>query len=67
VQVLRAGYDPAMDRSEFDTAPTRILMHDAKVRAELEAKADIRITCLDGSEIARTTGAVHCLTRPIYR
>jgi len=39
----------------------------AKLRAELEAKAGIRITCLDGSEIAKATGGVHCLTRPIYR
>ena len=37
------------------------------LRATLEAKADITITCLDGDEIAKAAGGVHCLTRPVYR
>lgn len=32
----------------------------------LERLAGIRITCLDGDEIAKATGGVHCLTRPLY-
>lgn len=38
----------------------------SELKAELEAKAGIAITCLSGSEIAKATGGVHCLTRPIY-
>lgn len=41
-------------------------MPDA-LKAELEAKAGIAITCLTGAEIAKATGGVHCLTRPVYR
>lgn len=37
------------------------------LRAELEAAAGIAITCVDGDEIAKATGGVHCLTRPVYR
>lgn len=40
-------------------------MPDA-LRTELEAMANIRITCVSGREIAKATGGVHCLTRPIY-
>lgn len=39
----------------------------AALKAELEAKAGIAITCLAGGEIAKATGGVHCLTRPVYR
>jgi N-dimethylarginine dimethylaminohydrolase len=39
----------------------------AELKAELEDKAGIAITCLAGSEIAKATGGVHCLTRPVYR
>lgn len=34
---------------------------------ELEDKAGIAITCVPGAEIAKATGGVHCLTRPVYR
>jgi N-dimethylarginine dimethylaminohydrolase len=37
------------------------------LKAEIEAKAGIAITCLPGGEIAKATGGVHCLTRPVYR
>jgi N-dimethylarginine dimethylaminohydrolase len=37
------------------------------LKAELEAKAGIAITCLAGGEIAKAAGGVHCLTRPVYR
>lgn len=36
------------------------------IKAELEARAGIAITCLSGREIAKATGGVHCLTRPVY-
>jgi N-dimethylarginine dimethylaminohydrolase len=36
-------------------------------KAELEHKAGISITCVPGTEIAKATGGVHCLTRPVYR
>ena len=36
------------------------------LREALEAKASIRITCVDGREIAKAAGGVHCLTRPLY-
>jgi len=39
----------------------------AALRSELEERAGIRITCLAGTEIAKATGGVHCLTRPVYR
>lgn len=38
-----------------------------EVKAELERRAGITIQCLAGGEIAKATGGVHCLTRPIYR
>jgi N-dimethylarginine dimethylaminohydrolase len=38
----------------------------ADIKAELEQRAKIQISCVDGSEIAKATGGVHCLTRPIY-
>jgi N-dimethylarginine dimethylaminohydrolase len=41
-------------------------MPDA-LKAELEEKAGITIRCVPGSEIAKATGGVHCLTRPVYR
>jgi N-dimethylarginine dimethylaminohydrolase len=34
---------------------------------ELEDKAGVHITCVPGAEIAKATGGVHCLTRPVYR
>lgn len=37
------------------------------LRAALEAAAGISITCLEGDEIAKAAGGVHCLTRPIYK
>jgi N-dimethylarginine dimethylaminohydrolase len=37
-----------------------------ELEAEIEAKAGIRVTCLPGREIAKATGGVHCLTRPVY-
>ena len=39
----------------------------AALKAELEDKAGIRITCVPGGEIAKAAGGVHCLTRPVYR
>ena len=36
------------------------------VKAELEKLAGITINCLHGGEIAKATGGVHCLTRPLY-
>jgi N-dimethylarginine dimethylaminohydrolase len=36
------------------------------LREELEAQAGISITCLEGDEIAKASGGVHCLTRPLY-
>jgi N-dimethylarginine dimethylaminohydrolase len=39
----------------------------APLKAELEEKAGIRIECVSGQEIAKATGGVHCLTRPVYR
>ena len=39
----------------------------AELEAEIEAKAGVRVTCLQGREIAKATGGVHCLTRPVYR
>jgi N-dimethylarginine dimethylaminohydrolase len=36
------------------------------LRLELEDKAGISITCLEGGEIAKASGGVHCLTRPLY-
>jgi N-dimethylarginine dimethylaminohydrolase len=36
-------------------------------KAELESKAGITITTVPGTEIAKATGGVHCLTRPVYR
>jgi N-dimethylarginine dimethylaminohydrolase len=37
------------------------------LKRELEEKAGIAITCVSGAEIAKATGGVHCLTRPVYR
>ena len=37
------------------------------LQKELEDKAGIAITCVPGAEIAKATGGVHCLTRPVYR
>jgi N-dimethylarginine dimethylaminohydrolase len=37
------------------------------LRAELEEAAGVSIACLPGGEIAKATGGVHCLTRPVYR
>ncbi|WP_375398614.1 arginine deiminase family protein [uncultured Sphingomonas sp.] len=37
------------------------------LRRELEARAGITITSVAGDEIAKATGGVHCLTRPVYR
>lgn len=36
------------------------------LRRELEMRAGITIDCVSGSEIAKATGGVHCLTRPVY-
>jgi N-dimethylarginine dimethylaminohydrolase len=38
----------------------------ATLREELETVAGIRLTCLEGDEIAKASGGVHCLTRPLY-
>jgi N-dimethylarginine dimethylaminohydrolase len=38
----------------------------ADMRHALEQAACITVTCLDGSEIAKAAGGVHCLTRPLY-
>jgi N-dimethylarginine dimethylaminohydrolase len=37
------------------------------LKRELESKARISIECVSGGEIAKATGGVHCLTRPVYR
>ena len=39
----------------------------SELKAELEDKAGIRITCVAGAEIAKAAGGVHCLTRPVWR
>lgn len=39
----------------------------AELEAEIEDKAGVTVTCLPGREIAKATGGVHCLTRPVYR
>ena len=39
----------------------------ASLEAELEQKAGITIECVSGREIAKATGGVHCLARPVYR
>jgi len=39
----------------------------AALKGELEETAGITIRCLPGGEIAKATGGVHCLTRPVYR
>ncbi len=36
------------------------------LKAELEAVAGISIGVVKGIEIAKATGGVHCLTRPVY-
>jgi N-dimethylarginine dimethylaminohydrolase len=36
------------------------------IKDELERLAGISIACLHGGEIAKATGGVHCLTRPLY-
>lgn len=36
------------------------------IKAELERRAGVTINCFPGGEIAKATGGVHCLTRPIY-
>ena len=38
----------------------------AETKAALEEHAGVRITCLQGAEIAKAAGGVHCLTRPLY-
>lgn len=38
----------------------------ADLRAQLEHAAGVTITIVKGTEIAKATGGVHCLTRPIY-
>jgi N-dimethylarginine dimethylaminohydrolase len=37
-----------------------------ELKAELEAAAGITINIVKGTEIAKATGGVHCLTRPLY-
>jgi N-dimethylarginine dimethylaminohydrolase len=37
-----------------------------KLKAELERVAGIEIGVVKGTEIAKATGGVHCLTRPLY-
>ncbi len=46
----------------------RYLAFDMPVplKAELEAVAGIAIDIVKGTEIAKATGGVHCLTRPVY-
>ena len=36
------------------------------IKNELETRAGIKIDCISGGEIAKATGGVHCLTRPVY-
>lgn len=36
------------------------------LREELEERCGITIECVAGGEIAKATGGVHCLTRPVY-
>lgn len=38
----------------------------ADLKSELEAAANISIGVVKGHEIAKATGGVHCLTRPLY-
>ena len=38
----------------------------AELEAEIEDKAGVTVTCQPGREIAKATGGVHCLTRPVY-
>jgi len=37
-----------------------------ELKAQLEAAAGVRIDVVKGVEIAKATGGVHCLTRPVY-
>lgn len=37
-----------------------------ETKAELEKHAGVQITCLNGGEIAKAAGGIHCLTRPVY-
>jgi N-dimethylarginine dimethylaminohydrolase len=37
-----------------------------ELKAQLEAAAGITINIVKGTEIAKATGGVHCLTRPLY-
>jgi N-dimethylarginine dimethylaminohydrolase len=36
------------------------------IKVQLERLAGISIACLHGGEIAKATGGVYCLTRPLY-
>ena len=38
----------------------------AGLKAELEDRAGIRIVTVPGGEIAKASGGVHCLTRPVW-
>jgi N-dimethylarginine dimethylaminohydrolase len=38
----------------------------ADLKTQLEAAAGVTITIVKGTEIAKATGGVHCLTRPLY-
>jgi N-dimethylarginine dimethylaminohydrolase len=38
----------------------------AELKHEIETKAQVTIHCVPGGEIAKATGGVHCLTRPVY-
>src|SRR5690349_18458960 len=38
----------------------------AELKATLERAAEITIDVVKGAEIAKATGGVHCLTRPLY-
>ncbi|MDQ0475002.1 arginine deiminase family protein [Labrys wisconsinensis] len=38
----------------------------AELKAALEEAADVTIQLVKGTEIAKATGGVHCLTRPLY-
>lgn len=38
-----------------------------RTREELEAAAGVSIISIEGAEIAKAAGGVHCLTRPVYR
>jgi N-dimethylarginine dimethylaminohydrolase len=69
--IIRCEKRDAIDHERCNVLPLgdgNYIAFDMPVdlRGALEKAADITVTCLDGSEIAKAAGGVHCLTRPLY-